>query len=256
MVITKDKLDVRIYPTTKEMSIAAAAQVAERMKTLLEKKDTINALFAAAPSQSEFFRQLVNYKDIDWNRVNAFHLDEYIGLEQNAPQRFGNFLKRELFGQLKFRNVFYLDGSNVLNEECKRYTALLKEYPIDIACIGIGENGHIAFNDPHVADFQDQEVVKAVELDHMCRQQQVNDKCFDDISKVPTHALTLTIPTILSVPYIYCIVPYKGKAKAVYETLNGDISERCPASILRTKEQTILFLDKDSASLLEEVTYL
>lgn len=251
MIVTKDNLTVNIFSATRDMSLAAASEVSTKIKELLKEKETINMIFAAAPSQSDFFKSLIASKGIEWDKINAFHLDEYIGLGSEAPQRFGNFLKRELFNLVPFKSVNYLNGQDPLNGECERYTRLLNEYPADIACIGIGENGHIAFNDPHVADFHDKETVKIVELDKMCRQQQVNDGCFDKLVDVPTHALTLTIPTILSAPYIYCIVPYKSKAQAVYRTLNGDISESCPASVLRNKEGAILFLDADSASLLE-----
>lgn len=250
MTLTQDKLTVKIFTTTQDMSLSAALEVSTKIKELLKEKETINMIFAAAPSQSEFFKSLVATEGIEWNRINAFHLDEYIGLDENAPQRFGNFLRRELFDLVPFRSINYLNGQNSLDGECERYGRLLKESPTDIACIGIGENGHIAFNDPHVADFQDKEVVKVVELDQMCRQQQVNDKCFENLADVPTHALTLTIPTILSAPAVFCIVPYKSKAKAVYNTIRGEITEACPASILRKKEGAVLFLDADSGSLL------
>ena len=250
MIVTKDNLTVHVFSATREMSCAAAQEVSNKIKELLKEKETINMLFAAAPSQSDFFKSLIESKGVEWNRINAFHLDEYIGLEKDATQRFGNFLKRELFDFLPFKSVYYLNGQEPLNGECERYAEVLNQYPTDIACIGIGENGHIAFNDPHVADFCDEKAVKIVELDQMCRQQQVNDGCFEKLGDVPTHALTLTIPTILSAPYIYCIVPYKSKAQAVYKTLNGDISENCPASVLRRKKGAMLFLDADSASLL------
>lgn len=250
MIFKKNKLTVKIYTTTKEMSVNAALDVSTQIKELLSQKEHINMIFAAAPSQSEFLKELVSYKDIDWGRINAFHLDEYINLSDDAPQRFGNFLKKEIFGLLPFRNIYYLDGNKPGDEECIRYTALLENYPPDIVCLGIGENGHIAFNDPHVADFNDTEMVKAVTLDEMCRQQQVNDKCFVRIEDVPKQALTLTIPALLSARYLYCIVPFKSKSQAVYNMINGDISEACPASILRTEDDVILYLDKDSASLL------
>ncbi|WP_419034233.1 glucosamine-6-phosphate deaminase [Dysgonomonas gadei] len=250
MIFKKNKLTVKIYTTTKEMSVNAALDVSTQIKELLSRSEHINMIFAAAPSQSEFLKELVSYKDIDWGRINAFHLDEYINLSDDAPQRFGNFLKKEIFGLLPFRNIYYLDGNKPADEECIRYTALLENYPPDIVCLGIGENGHIAFNDPHVADFNDTEMVKAVTLDEMCRQQQVNDKCFVRIEDVPKQALTLTIPALLSAGYLYCIVPFKSKSQAVYNMINGDISEACPASILRTEDDVILYLDKDSASLL------
>lgn len=251
MIFKKDKLTVKAYPTTDEMSEIAAADVSSKIKELLEQKETLNMIFAAAPSQSAFFKKLSSYTDIPWQRVQAFHMDEYIGLGEEAPQRFGNFLKRELFNLLPFGKIHYIDSSNASTVEARRYSDLLKENPADIICLGIGENGHIAFNDPHVADFNDPEMVKEVTLDEMCRQQQVNDKCFDALSEVPTSALTLTIPTLMAGKFLYCIVPYKSKAQAVYNTINGKIIEECPATIMRTRDNITLYLDKDSASLLD-----
>ncbi|MBE5740810.1 MAG: glucosamine-6-phosphate deaminase, partial [Clostridiales bacterium] len=134
--------------------------------------------------------------------------------------------------------------------EAERYGKLLRENPTDIVVMGIGENGHIAFNDPPVADFKDPKTVKPVKLDEICRQQQVNDGCFVRIEDVPTHAMTLTVPTLVSAPYLFCIVPAPTKAKAVYETLNGTIDEHCPASILRLQKNAILYLDDKSSALL------
>lgn len=250
MYFTKDKLGVSIFPTSKDMGFQAADDVAERIKELLSRKETVNMLFAAAPSQIDFLAALVEDESIEWQRINAFHMDEYTGLKQDAPQRFGQFLKRYLFDIVPFRQVCLIDGEANPEEECKRYTSLLKEFPIDIVCLGIGENGHIAFNDPHVANFNDPDWVKVVSLDEVCRQQQVNDKCFSAIEEVPTHAFTLTIPAMLAAQYMYCIVPYRSKAQAVYNTLNGEVSEACPASVLRTKKSAALYLDAESASLL------
>ena len=208
-------------------------------------------IFAAAPSQNDVLASLVADKSIEWNRVNAYHMDEYIGLDKDAPQGFGNFLKEHIFGLVPFKNVNYIDISAVDPErEADRYAMLLAENPTDIVVMGIGENGHIAFNDPPVADFNDKRLVKPVKLDEICRNQQVNDGCFKHIDDVPTHAMTLTVPALMSAPYQFCIVPAPTKAKAVYETLNGNIDEHCPASILRTKENAVLYLDADSAKLL------
>lgn len=247
----KDNLQLHVYRNRIEMGKAAAAAVAERILRLMAVKSEINMVFAAAPSQNEFLAALVTNPEIQWGRINAFHLDEYIGLGSEAPQGFGNFLRDRLFGKVGFKSVNYLNGgSNDEAFECDRYSKLLGEHPLDIACIGIGENGHLAFNDPPVADFYDKALVKVVKLDEICRKQQVNDGCFAALELVPTHALTLTIPAIKSAKYIYCIVPGKSKAVAVEQTLNGEISEACPASILRRHEAVELFLDEDSTAIL------
>lgn len=247
----KDELEVRAYCDRKAMGEAAARDISAKIKELLNEKEHINMIFAAAPSQNDVLLALVNDESIDWSRVNAYHMDEYVGLAADAPQGFGNFLRDHIFGLVHFRSVNYIDCSAKDAEaECERYSALLNANPTDIVVMGIGENGHIAFNDPGVADFNDKKVVKVVELDAVCRQQQVNDGCFERLSDVPTHALTLTVPTLVKAPWLFCIVPVKTKARAVYETVNGEICEACPASILRTKENSILYLDNESSSLL------
>lgn len=246
-----DELLVRVYNTRDEMGKAAAYDVSSKIRELLIVRDIINIVFAAAPSQNEFLAYL-SKEDLEWNRINAFHMDEYIGLPLDAPQLFANFLRERLFSKKPFKNVFYING-NVKNpeEECQRLTKLLEENPLDITCMGIGENGHIAFNDPHVADFNDPKKVKIVDLDERCRQQQVNDGCFGNLDEVPRYAITMTIPTLVSSQYIFCIVPAKQKAEAVRNTLLGPISETCPASILRRCKNAILYLDLDSASKLD-----
>ena len=249
--MVKDKLRVQIFPNRREMGLTAAKDVAERIRTLLARQPELNMIFAAAPSQNEFLEALRAEKDVDWTRINAFHMDEYVGLPDDAPQRFGNFLKERIFGKLPFRAVNYLNGNRQPDEECKRYAALLQQHPVDIVCMGIGENGHIAFNDPHVARFDDPKLVKIVDLDEKCRMQQVNDGCFATIEAVPTHALTLTIPALMNGKYLFCMVPAKTKAWAVYHAINDPISEALPATRLREHEQATLYLDADSAGMLE-----
>ena len=247
----KDLLSVEIHDTRDEMGRAAAAAVKACLMSLLEKQETVNMIFAAAPSQNEVLYALATDKEIPWNRVHAFHMDEYIGLSADAPQGFGNFLKSHIFGLADFASVNYINVSATdANEECKRYSELLSEYPTDIVVMGIGENGHIAFNDPPVADFNDPLAVKPVALDEVCRQQQVNDGCFKTIDDVPTTAITLTVPTLFAGKHLFCIVPAITKANAVYETLTGEIDEHCPATVLRKHASATLYLDPDSSSLL------
>lgn len=244
-------MDIRIFSTRAEMGYTASAHIAGRIDKLLKDKECVNMIFAAAPSQNEVLEGLVNNRNIRWDRVNAFHMDEYIGIGADAPQRFGNFLKDRIFGKVNFRSVNYIDAeAGNADEACKRYASLLDRYPPDIVVLGIGENGHIAFNDPHVALFNDPKKVKCVGLDEKCRAQQVNDGCFKRLEDVPKYAVTLTIPALLSSAYMFCVVPAMTKAQAVERTVNGPVSEACPASILRTHNNVILYLDKDSASLL------
>ncbi len=247
----KDLLRVNIYETRKEMGEAAAADIKKCILSLLEKKETINMIFAAAPSQNEVLFALATDREIPWNRVNAFHMDEYIGLSANAPQGFGNFLKAHIFGLADFRSVSYIDiTASDAEAECERYAALLAKNPTDIVVMGIGENGHIAFNDPPVADFDDKKTVKPVELDEICRNQQVNDGCFARLEDVPKTAITLTVPTLFAGDHLFCIVPAKTKANAVRATLCDEISEKCPATVLRRHKSAVLYLDGDSSALL------
>lgn len=243
---TVDRLKVNVYANRKELGIAAGRAAAARIKELLGRQERVRMIFAAAPSQNEFLETLVADTEIDWSRITAFHMDEYIGLPNDAPQKFSRFLCERLFDVVKPGQVHLIDSSNTSEVECERYGNLLQEAPIDIVCLGIGENGHIAFNDPPVADFSDPHAIKPVELDDACRQQQVNDGCFPTFGDVPTHALTLTIPTLLSGSYMYCMVPGPTKRNAVNRTLNGSISTECPSTILRNHPNCTLYVDRDS----------
>ena len=246
--INKDKLIAKIYSGRPELGAAAAEILTAKISELLKTKEYINIIFASAPSQNEFLAELLN-KNIEWNRINAFHMDEYIGLHPDASQGFGNFLKDRLFTKVNCREVNYLNGNATdPQDECKRYSDLLINYPTDIVCLGIGENTHLAFNDPHVADFNDPLIVKVVDLDQDCRSQQVNDGCFATIDDVPTHALTITMPALFKSTFAYAIVPGKFKANAIFHTLNSDISELYPSTILRRHDHAVLFIDEDSAS--------
>lgn len=238
-----DQLEVAVFPDRQEMGGQSGKDVEAKILELLEQKSELRMIFAAAPSQNEVLAYLRHSERIPWEKITAFHMDEYIGLEEDAPQRFANFLKEHLFEQVSFKAVHLIDGDKDPQAECKRYAALLAEQPIDIVCLGIGENGHIAFNDPPVADFDDPEAVKVVTLDHACRQQQVNDGCFASLDAVPQQAITLTIPGLMSGEHLFCIVPGPTKRQAVAATLEDEISTRCPATILRTHPHCKLYLD-------------
>jgi glucosamine-6-phosphate deaminase len=248
--LKKDFLEIKVFGTRRDLGITAAYDLADIIKLLFEKQELINIVFASAPSQQEFLEELCKYDDIEWNRINVFHMDEYLDLPIDAPQRFGNFLKTRLFDQRPFHSVNYLNGDNGIDEECRRYTELLRKYPIDIVCLGIGENGHIAFNDPHVADFNDPHWVKMVNLDNICRQQQVNDGCFNSLNDVPTHALTLTISALRQARYFLCMVPGRTKANALFHTYMDEISETVPSTCLRLLSYSTIYADTGSASVL------
>lgn len=248
----KDLLTVKIFETRADMGQSAAADIKTCILSTLAGKDTVNMIFAAAPSQNEVLAALVADTDIPWNRVNAFHMDEYVGLSPDAPQGFGNFLKEHIFGLVPFKSIHYIDISAPDAEtECARYAALLRQYPTDIVVMGIGENGHIAFNDPPVADFSDPLAVKPVALDDICRNQQVHDGCFSHIDDVPKTAITLTVPTLFAGDHLFCVVPAPTKAPAVFATLSEEIGEACPATVLRRHKSAVLYLDGDSSALLE-----
>ena len=247
---TKDKLEVRAYGSRAEMGAAAARDISACIHKLLESKEEINIIFAAAPSQNEVLASLVADKTIPWERINAFHMDEYVGISPDAPQGFALFLRRAIFDKVPFRSVNLIDCTAEPQAEAERYSALLKQYPTDIVCMGIGENGHIAFNDPHVADFNDPKAVKVVDLDDICRMQQVHDGCFASLDEVPKYALTLTVTTLASADYRFCVVPAATKANAVKNTVLGEIGEACPATVLRIKDNSILYCDADSAALI------
>jgi len=183
---------------------------------------------------------------VDWSRVNGFHMDEYIGLDADARQGFGNFLRERLFSKVPFGDVSYMGPCETMRM-IEEYAHKLAGQPTDIVVLGIGENTHLAFNDPHAALFDDPEVVKVVELDEACRAQQVRDGCFIALEEVPRRAMTVTIPALMRAEYVFAVVPGKNKALAVKRTLSEAVSERYPATILRRHPRAILFLDADSA---------
>lgn len=246
----KGRLLVKVSETREAMGRLASAEAVEYIKDLMSKKREVNIIFAAAPSQNDFLSNLLT-SDVDWSKVNAFHMDEYVGIASDAPQGFANFLSTRIFSKMNFASVNLINSMAEDPElECERYAALLKKYPIDIVFLGIGENGHLAFNDPHVAFFDDPKSVKIVDIDEVCRQQQVNDGCFESIDQVPTHAFTITMPDLVQVNKLFVIVPTAIKANAIKGTCDGSITTDCPSSILRTHKDATLYIDRDSAGLL------
>ena len=248
---TADRLQITIYDSRDAMGKAAADHVVGRVNEILAARQEVNMVFAAAPSQDEFLAHLTASKDIDWSRVIGFHMDEYIHLPRESGQLFSQYLARHLLSRVKMAKFHIINAQAPDPEsECHRYAELLKAFPPDIVCMGIGENGHIAFNDPPVADFTDPKLVKIVELDAADRQQQVNDGCFPTIDKVPTIATTLTIPALMSAQFLSVVVPSSRKAQAVRNTVHKPMSHEVPSTILRTHRNATLFLDAGSASLL------
>lgn len=239
-------MHVRSFPSRIQMGSAAAEDIADALRGALARQQAVRMVFAAAPSQAQMLAALCAAPGIDWTRVTAFHMDEYIGLPAAAPERFARWLDDNLFERVPFAHVHRIVPEPDPQAAARAYAALLDEAPIDFVCLGIGVNGHIAFNDPPVADFADPLDVKVVALDDQCRQQQVDDECFATFADVPEQAITLTVPRLLRAGRLFCVVPGSLKRDAVRETLYGPISTRCPASILRQHPDCSLYLDVES----------
>ncbi len=232
------------------MGQAAGAAAARVVAGALRRKGAARVVLASAPSQREMLQQLTATQ-LDWSRVTLFHMDEYLGIAADHPASFRRFQQEHVLSLVTPAAFIGLRGEATdASAEARRYAALLAERPIDLVCLGIGENGHLAFNDPPVADFDDPLLVKTVELDEVCRKQQVHDGCFPSLEAVPRQALTLTIPALMSGQALICTVPGPRKATAVRAALLGPVEPRCPASILRCHAQARLFLDAASAALL------
>ena len=244
----KDKLQVKIYDEEKEMGNAAADFVTQHLQSILQEKGSANLILATGTSQFSFLEAL-KQKHLDWGKITVFHLDEYKGLSEQHPASFRKYLKERILNTVRPGKVYFINGdAENLEEEIKEYEIQLKNHPVDLACIGIGENGHIAFNDPAVANFDDPKWVKVVQLDEACRKQQLGEGWFPSLEDVPKEAVSLTITAIMNCKTISCVVPGKRKSQAVHETLNATISTKCPATILRNHRDTTLFLDSSSAS--------
>ncbi len=248
-----DALEVSVHEDRASAGRAAALAVSKAICQRLAEAGRANVVFAAAPSQNEFMAGLVASKEIEWSRVVGFHMDEYLGLTADHPVSFRRYLQEHLFRLVAMHpdQLRLIPGEQAERplQTCLAYEDRLLAEPVDIVCAGIGENGHLAFNDPPVADFLDPVAVKVVRLDPACRAQQLHDGCFERIEDVPTHAFTMTIPALLRAPVVSVVVPGARKANAVLGTLRGPISEACPASSLRRHPGATLYLDRESARL-------
>jgi len=242
-----DNLEVFVADSRQEMGEMAATAFEQEAAKFVATNNFLRIIFASAPSQLEFLQALLKHDVLPWNKIEAFHMDEYIGLNPSSSQSFAYFIEQTLLSKRDVHAKNFIDGSIEVNLMIENYTKLLTNKPISIVGMGIGENGHIAFNDPPVADFNDKVWMKEVELEEKCRIQQVNDGCFASLDLVPKTALTLTIPTLMSAKSLICVVPGKLKAEAIKNTLTAEISEKCPATILRKHPNAKLFIDNDSA---------
>ncbi len=249
---TVDELNVRVYPSQAELSTDVAQIVRDHFAATIARQGSAAAIMATGNSQIQFLDKLVALGGVDWSKVTLFHMDEYLGLKGDHQASFRRYMRERVASRVQPGHFHYLDGDVDLPlDECARYTALLKAQPIDLCCLGVGENGHLAFNDPPVARFDDAHFVKLVKLDDACKWQQVNEGHFPSLEAVPPYAFTLTIPALLSAKKVICIAPEKRKAKAVKAMLEGPITTDCPASILRPQANATLFLDTDSTALLK-----
>ncbi|HEY53993.1 MAG TPA: glucosamine-6-phosphate deaminase [Caldilineae bacterium] len=251
---TYDQLIVRIYPENDAMGKAAAESAAAIIRRAVVERGIANIILASANSQLSFLHALREIPDIPWAAVNVFHMDEYLNLPPGHQAGFSLFLRQHLLEHVPFGTFFPVPGHAADAEiACRGYESLLRAHQIDLCCLGIGENGHVAFNEPPVADFDDPLWVKVVPLDEASRRQQVGEGHYPSLNEVPTHAITLTIPALRAAREMLCIVPEERKAQAVRETLLGPISTSCPASILRQTPHATLFLDYEAAGKIPEL---
>jgi len=248
---TTDQLTVRVFDDVGALAVAAAADGAQAVREAIEERGAANVMLATGNSQLQFLAELVTHSDVDWTKVTAFHMDEYVDLPPTHSASFQRYMRERVAAVLPFKEFHYLSGdTGDAAREADRYAALLRAHPLDLCCCGIGENGHLAFNDPPVADFNDPADVKIVALEPASRQQQVAEGHFATVDDVPTHAITVTIPALLRAERVLAIVPEARKAVPVRDALEGPITTACPASYLRHQPHTILYLDAESASLL------
>lgn len=249
---TVERLQVRVHPDTVTLARLAAEDAATALRAAVAARGVAHAMFATGNSQLAFVDTLVRSTvDVPWSRVVVFHMDEYVGVGPDHPASFQRWIRERIVGRARPAVAHYLDGMADPGDECRRYAELLERHPLDLCCLGIGENGHLAFNDPPVADFEDPLDLKVVDLDVASRLQQVHEGHFPTVDAVPRSAVTVTIPALLRAESVLAIVPEARKAEPVRAALVGPLSTDCPASILRRQANAVLYLDSESAALLE-----
>jgi glucosamine-6-phosphate deaminase len=248
-----DRLSVRVYGSEAELGRAAAANTAEVIRAAVRDRGQARVIIATGNSQLAFIRALRDERDVPWDAVTVFHMDEYVGIDANHSASFCRWIRENVAEQFHPAKVNYIAGDTPDAEaEAVRYEALLREAPLDLVCMGIGENGHIAFNEPYQANFDDERWARVIELEERSRKQQVGEGHFPDVEAVPAHAISLTVPALLAPGSVQVSAPERRKAEAVRTALTAPISNACPATILREQAHALLLLDPDSASLVED----
>ncbi|MEY2446672.1 MAG: glucosamine-6-phosphate deaminase [Acidimicrobiaceae bacterium] len=243
-----DELAVRVFANDEELGAAAAADAADAIRAAVERSGQANVMLATGNSQFTFLDALTARVDVPWDRVTGFHMDEYVGMDDGHPASFARYMRERVVDVVHPAAFHYVDGTNDAAIECVRYAELLRAHPLDLCCLGVGENGHLAFNDPPFADFDDAFDVKEVDLDDVSRRQQVGEGHFPSLDDVPRSAITVTIPAVLRAPRVLAIVPEARKAEAVRRALEEPIATSCPASVLRRAPHATLYLDRESAA--------
>ncbi len=248
-----DAATVQVHADVSAMARAAADEALAVMRAAVDARGVAHAMFATGNSQLAFVRTLIEETDgVPWSETVVFHMDEYVGVGPDHPAGFQRWIRERIVDPAHPKAAHYVQGLGDPEEECRRYAGLLRDEPLDLCCLGIGENGHLAFNDPPVADFEDPLDVKVVELDTACRMQQVNEGHFPGLADVPAHAITVTIPALLRAGRVLAIVPEARKAEPVRAALTGPVATSCPASALRTISHATIHLDPESARLLAD----
>ena len=248
-----DDVGVTVHEDIATMARAAADEAAAVMRTAADARGVVHAMFATGNSQLAFVHALVEETDdVPWAQTVVFHMDEYVGVGPDHPAGFQRWIRERIVEPTQPKAAYYVKGLGDPEAECVRYGQLLREHPLDLCCLGIGENGHLAFNDPPVADFDDPLDVKVVELEAACRLQQVHEGHFGDLDAVPSHAITVTVPALLRAGRVLAVVPEARKAESVYAALTGPIATSCPASALRRAANASIHLEPASASRLAD----